>query len=169
MILLYVFPTEWNFSRILLRRFRYSESTICNPMTKELNILVTALFLSVLVVCSSFRVEKIKAKDGMHIQSFGAEILEADISRISDEEFDLVHDALLRHKLLIIRNQSNLTVEGQRAFTAKFGKLHVHLESSSHLPGYTDVNVVSNIRNQNGAYTGLFGAHVENLHSDLSW
>ena len=34
---------------------------------------------------------------------------------------------------------------------------------------YTDVNVVSNIKNENGSYIGLFGAHVENFHSDLSW
>lgn len=101
--------------------------------------------------------------------SFGAHILNVDVENISEDVFDLVHEKLLLHKVVVIRNQQNLTVEGQRRFTQRFGSLHVHLESSSHYPGYSDVNVVSNIKNENGAYIGLFGAHVENFHSDLSW
>lgn len=100
---------------------------------------------------------------------FSSEICGIDVESISDAEFNVVHDALLRHKVVIMRNQSLLSIEGQRQFTKRFGHLHVHLESSSHLPGYKDVNVVSNIKNENGAYIGLFGAHVENFHSDLSW
>lgn len=101
--------------------------------------------------------------------NFGAYIHQADVENISNSDFDILHEALLRHKVIIVRNQAGLTVEGQRRFTKRFGPLHVHLESSSHLPGYTDVNVVSNIKNENGSYIGLFGAHVENFHSDLSW
>lgn len=101
--------------------------------------------------------------------NFGAHILNVDVENISEDVFDLVHEKLLLHKVIVIRNQQNLTVEGQRRFTQRFGSLHVHLESSSHYPGYSDVNVVSNIKNENGAYIGLFGAHVENFHSDLSW
>ena len=99
----------------------------------------------------------------------GASIHGVDVETISEEDFDRVHDALLRYKVIIVKNQASLSVEGQRHFTQRFGPLHVHLESSSHLPGYTDVNVVSNIKNENGSYIGLFGAHVENFHSDLSW
>jgi alpha-ketoglutarate-dependent taurine dioxygenase len=101
--------------------------------------------------------------------NFGAHIFNVNVENISDGVFDLVHEKLLFHKVIIVRNQGNLTVEGQRRFTQRFGQLHVHLESSSHYPGYSDVNVVSNIKNENGAYIGLFGAHVENFHSDLSW
>jgi taurine dioxygenase len=101
---------------------------------------------------------------------FGAEILGLDLETIDDKSFDAVHDALLRYKVLVVRNQKDLSVEGQRNFTKRFGHLHVHLESSSHLPGYQDVNVVSNIKNSStGKYIGLYGAHVENFHSDLSW
>lgn len=101
--------------------------------------------------------------------NFGAYLHHADVENINNADFDVLHEALLRHKVIIVRNQAGLTVEGQRRFTKRFGPLHVHLESSSHLPGYTDVNVVSNIKNANGSYIGLFGAHVENFHSDLSW
>eukprot|EP01032_Pedospumella_encystans_P030497 gene30497-34424_t len=98
--------------------------------------------------------------------NFGAYIHNTDVENISNKDFDILHEALLRHKVIIVRNQAGLTVEGQRRFTKRFGPLHIHLESSSHLPGYTDVNVVSNIKNANGSYIGLFGAHVENFHSD---
>ena len=102
-------------------------------------------------------------------ESFGGEILGMDVETIDDALFALVKDALNNFKVVVIRNQSNLTVEGQREFTKKFGPLHVHLESASHLPGYTDVNVVSNIKDAHGSYIGLYGKHVENFHSDLSW
>jgi alpha-ketoglutarate-dependent taurine dioxygenase len=100
---------------------------------------------------------------------FGAHIKNIEVENITDDVFDLVHSVLLKYKVVIIPNQESLTIEGQRRFTQRFGKLHVHLESSSHYPGYSDVNVVSNIKNENGSYIGLFGAHVENFHSDLSW
>jgi alpha-ketoglutarate-dependent taurine dioxygenase len=102
-------------------------------------------------------------------QDFGAQITGVNVENLSDNDFDVIHNALLYHKVIIIRNQTELTVEGQRQLTKRFGHLHVHLESSSHLPGYQDVNVVSNIKDSNGAYIGLYGAHVENFHSDLSW
>ena len=102
-------------------------------------------------------------------KGFGASITGADLNTISDADFDIIHDALLRYRVIVVRNQQDMTVESQRSFTKRFGALHVHLESSSHLPGYKDVNVVSNIKNENGSYIGLYGAHVENLHSDLSW
>lgn len=99
----------------------------------------------------------------------GAEILGVDSEYISDTEFNFVHLALLQYKVVVLRNQTNLTVEGLRSFTQKFGPLHSHIESSSHLNGYTDVNVVSNIRNSTGSIVGLYGKHVESYHSDLSW
>ncbi len=101
--------------------------------------------------------------------SFGAEITGVSLETLTNKEFDSIHDALLRHKVLVIRNQQDLSVEGQRLFSKRLGRLHEHLESSSHLPGYRDVNVVSNIKNSNGSYIGLYGKHVENFHSDLSW
>jgi alpha-ketoglutarate-dependent taurine dioxygenase len=100
---------------------------------------------------------------------FVAEILNMDLENAGDEDFLFVETQLLRYKVVVVRNQPQLTVEGQRRFSQRFGSLHVHLESASHHQGYNDVNLVSNIKNENGAYIGLYGAHVENFHTDLSW
>jgi alpha-ketoglutarate-dependent taurine dioxygenase len=130
---------------------------------KFLILFVAAFWLQ----CLAFELRILSPNE--HSQ-FGAEILGLDVETIDDKSFDAVHDALLRYKVLVVRNQRDLSVEGQRKFTKRFGHLHVHLESSSHLPGYQDVNVVSNIKNSTtGKYIGLYGAHVENFHSDLSW
>lgn len=101
--------------------------------------------------------------------SFASEIIGMNLENISDENFDILHTVLLHSKVLIVRNQSLLSVEGQRSLTMRFGPLHEHLESSSHLPNYKDVNVVSNIVDEKGQHIGLFGKHVENFHTDLSW
>lgn len=108
--------------------------------------------------------------DLRQIHSFACEITGISIEdNVSNEDFDLIHEALLFCKVLVIRGQSNLSVEKQRVFSKRFGKLHVHLESASHYQGYEDVNCVSNIKNENGNYMGLYGRHVEEFHSDLSW
>ena len=82
------------------------------------------------------------------------------------EDKELISEALVQHKVLVIRDQKNMTVEDLREFTKFFGKLHVHLESSSHyrnkegLVSYEDVNVVSNIRNEQGMVIGLYGRQL---------
>jgi hypothetical protein len=105
----------------------------------------------------------------VHKDDFGGEVIGIDVEHLSDAEFDIIHNALLKYKVLAVRNQSSLSVEGQRRFTQRFGELQVHLESASHHPGYQDVNVVSNIKGDNGVPIGLYGKHVESFHSDLSW
>lgn len=78
--------------------------------------------------------------------------------------------SLLEHHVVVIRGAASVDAEELRRITRFFGELHVHLESSSHFPGYSDVNVVSNIRNnETGQINGLYGVHVESYHSDLSW
>jgi alpha-ketoglutarate-dependent taurine dioxygenase len=145
-----------------------------------LNLLVALLCL-LIDFCGAADAETVEVDvEGMNAQtriivrpvegeSFGGEILGMDVETINHADFNIVKNALNVFKVIAIRNQSALTVEGQRKFTERFGPLHVHLESASHLPGYTDVNVVSNIKDANGSYIGLYGKHVENFHSDLSW
>jgi len=102
--------------------------------------------------------------------TIGAEVLGIDLSaQLSDATHAALDSALVEHKLLVVRRQGNMTADSLRSFTLRWGALHVHLESASHLQGYTDVNVVSNIRNADGAVIGLYGKHVESYHSDLSW
>lgn len=100
---------------------------------------------------------------------FGAEVIGLDLETITDDTFQLVDHHLLANKILVFRNQSHLSIEGQRAFSRRFGPLQVHIESTSHLDGYADVNVISNEQRQDGAPQGLYGTHVETFHADLSW
>ena len=100
--------------------------------------------------------------------SFAAEVIGLNLETVNDKEFELVNYYLVQHKVLVFRDQSNLTVEGQRNFSLRFGPLQVHLESSSHLPGYPDVNVISNLKNNSGIPIGLYGEHVENFHTGFN-
>lgn len=100
---------------------------------------------------------------------FGCEVTGVNIGSLSAEEFDSLHRTLLQCRVVVVRDQKDLTVEDQRRFSQRFGTLHVHLESASHYDGYADVNLVSNIRNAQGNYIGLYGKHVESYHADLSW
>ena len=102
-------------------------------------------------------------------RSFGCEVSGVQVRALSAEELDQLHRAFLRCRVLVVRDQKGLTVEEQRRFSQRFGTLHVHLESASHYDGYPDVNLVSNIRNAQGNYVGLYGKHVELYHTDLSW
>lgn len=126
--------------------------------------------LSLLVVCLGlYLTDALQINPLRSGEEFAAEVFGVDLESINDEDFNQLHEALLRYKILVVRNQKDFSVEGQRSFTKRLGKLHVHLESSSHYPGFSDVNVVSNIKNGTGHYIGLYGKHVENFHSDLSW
>lgn len=101
--------------------------------------------------------------------NIAAEVIGLNLEYISDEEYDQVYYYLLKHRILVFRNQSHLSVEKQREFTQRFGYLQEHFEKTSHHPVYPDVNLISNIKNGTGGPIGLYGEHVENFHSDLSW
>jgi alpha-ketoglutarate-dependent taurine dioxygenase len=101
-------------------------------------------------------------------KNFVAEIKNFELETITDAQFEEVESLLLQYKVLVFRNQSLLSVPGQRSFSQRFGQLQVHIEKSSHHPEYEDVNVISHIK-ENGSYIGLYGAHVESYHTDLSW
>ncbi len=93
-----------------------------------------------------------------------------DLDLQSSAGLQALEASLVEHHVVIIRGAASVDVEELRRITRHFGELHVHLESSSHFPGYSDVNVVSNIRNnETGQINGLYGVHVESYHSDLSW
>lgn len=93
-----------------------------------------------------------------------------DLNLLSTSGLQALEASLHQHKVVIIKGAASIDVEELRRITRFFGELHVHLESSSHFPGYSDVNVVSNIRNnETGQINGLYGVHVESYHSDLSW
>lgn len=131
-------------------------------------VLVIALFCVWNELAQSFDASAITVNSVVNDQFVG-EIIGLDLETLDGDGFDFLNRALLNYKILVVRNQPHLTVEGQRAFSQQFGELHVHLESASHHKGFNDVNLVSNIKGEDGKYIGLYGAHVEKYHTDLSW
>ena len=58
--------------------------------------------------------------------NLGAEIQGVDLSQpLTPEVFKVVHDALVRHEVIVLRNQ-DITIDQQRAFGALFGDLSIH-------------------------------------------
>eukprot|EP01031_Cornospumella_fuschlensis_P040881 gene40881-49866_t len=93
--------------------------------------------------------------------SFAAEVVGLDLEHVTDAQFGLIEHYLSLHPVLVFRNQEKLSIEGEYFVT--------HVEATSHLAGYNDVNLISNLKRPDGQPTGLYGQHVESYHSDLSY
>lgn len=100
--------------------------------------------------------------------SFCAEILNYDLEYATYDDYLIINQYLLQYKILIFRNQSSLSIEKQRKFSLYFGQLQSHIETTSHHPMYNDVNIISNIKKDNGQPIGLY-VNVDNYHTDYSW
>jgi taurine dioxygenase len=97
----------------------------------------------------------------------GAEVLGLDLSApLSDEEFARIHRAHLDHHVLVFRDL-RITPRQQIDFSRRFGPLQIHVLHQFQLPGYPEVLIVSNIR-ENGKPIGLGDAGAY-WHSDLSY
>lgn len=76
----------------------------------------------------------------------GAEILGADLTQPDDDtQFGIIHQALLEHGVVAIRNQ-HITPAHHIAFSRKFGELIVHVLDDFQLPGHPEILLISNKR-----------------------
>ena len=74
--------------------------------------------------------------------SIGAEIFGVDLGgTIGNQQFDEIHDALLRHLVIFFRDQK-MTPEQHKDFGRRFGKLHLHPASPSVLAGHPEILVI---------------------------
>lgn len=106
----------------------------------------------------------------LNMNDLGVELRNIDVANLSDDDFEILHEALLRHKVVVVRNHAHLGVADLRRFAQRFGVLTSHIESSAHHPDFEDVNFVSNIvSDTTGLIAGIHGNHTETFHSDLSW
>jgi taurine dioxygenase len=97
----------------------------------------------------------------------GAEVLGLDLAQpIGNRDFLRVHDAHLKHHVLVFRDQ-NITPRQQVDFSRLFGKLQIHVLRNFQLEGHPEVLIISNII-ENGKPTGL-GDAGHFWHSDLSY
>lgn len=101
---------------------------------------------------------------------FGAHIFKIDAEDIANDIFDLVHAVLLKYKFVVIRDQKNLTIDGLRRFSQRLGALYDPLPGLSHYPGYSDVDVISNVEQDDSLLTGLLRDQNEHdFRSDFAW
>ncbi len=74
--------------------------------------------------------------------SIGAEIFGVDLGgTIGNQQFDEIHDALLRHLVIFFRDQK-MTPEQHKDFGRRFGKLHLHPASPSMLAEHPEILVI---------------------------
>jgi len=74
--------------------------------------------------------------------SIGAEIFGVDLGgAIGNQQFDEIHDALLRHLVIFFRDQK-MTPEQHKDFGRRFGKLHIHPASTSVLAEHPEILVI---------------------------
>jgi taurine dioxygenase len=95
----------------------------------------------------------------------GAEILGADLRRLSDEEFRAIKAAFLENHVIAIRDQTLLPGD-LVSFSRRFGPLEDQLNAKYTLPDYPDVLILSNDM-KDGKPIGLIDGG-DYWHSDSS-
>ena len=99
--------------------------------------------------------------------ALGAEI-GVDLSQpLDDRTFRAIEDAFHDNIVVFFRGQT-LTNEQHIAFSRRFGELEVHIVEKYLLPGYPEILLVSNIKNEAGEHIGLADAGFT-WHSDVSY
>ena len=96
----------------------------------------------------------------------GAEIIGVDVCDLDDAAFDDVHDAFLKHHVLVFRAQ-DLPPEKQINFAQRFGELDIHIQKDNKYSEHEAIQILSN-KKVNGKYVGSPSAG-EAWHSDLSY
>lgn len=97
----------------------------------------------------------------------GAEVIGLDLSRpLNETDYRRIHRAHLDHHVLVLRDQ-RISPAAQIAFSRRFGPLQIHVLRDFQLPGFPEVLIVSNIK-ENGRPIGLGDAGYF-WHSDLSY
>ena len=99
--------------------------------------------------------------------ALGAEVLGADLSHPDDDEqFALIHLALLDHNVVVVRDQK-ISPADHIAFSRRFGTLEHHVLQQFLLPGHPEILQLSN-KHVNGNPIGLQEAGRK-WHTDLSY
>jgi taurine dioxygenase len=89
----------------------------------------------------------------------GAEVGRVDLRRLSNRQYEEIHDALLEHQVLFFRDQP-LDMETHKAFGRHFGELHTH-PGAPGAPGHPEVMPV----HTDAKSTYIAG---ESRHTDVS-
>lgn len=101
----------------------------------------------------------------------GAEVQGVDLASASAAQIDAVKQAWYRHDVLVFRNQ-RLTDDDLLAFSRHFGELDPPPNQGAGRkspPGYPDIYVVSNVRDDKGEPIGALGDGEALWHTDMSY
>ena len=102
--------------------------------------------------------------------ALAAEVKGIDLARLTDEAFDFIHTAWLKHQTLLFRGQ-RLTDADLIAFSRRFGSLdHAPVQESGRrfVDGLPEIYVVSNVV-ENGVAIGSLGSGEAVWHTDMSY
>lgn len=101
----------------------------------------------------------------------GAEIEGLDLARVTRAEVDAIKQAWYRHDVLLFRRQ-RLTDDDLLSFSRHFGALDSPPNQGAGRkspPGYPEVYIVSNVRDQDGEPIGALGDGDAAWHTDMSY
>ena len=87
----------------------------------------------------------------------GAEVRGADLSRLDDATFRVLHDALVQYEVIVLRDQQRMTLDHQMAFGARFGPLSI-LPFSPNLESKPEVIVLDYSADHPAARTDIWHA-----------
>lgn len=99
--------------------------------------------------------------------NFGVEILDVDLSVLTDRNFELILDAYHTHGALLFRNQF-YTPDVQVALGRRFGVLGIPPRKQFNLPDFPEISVLGNLMNPDGTPAAFFNEMGEEWHSDSS-
>lgn len=71
----------------------------------------------------------------------GAELGGVDLATMTDELFEMIHDALMEHQVIFFRDQT-ITPEQHTAFGQRFGTLHIHPAAPKVFPDHPEIFVI---------------------------
>lgn len=101
-----------------------------------------------------------------HDRRMGTVVPDIDLAQLDDAGFALIGEALLRHSVVVLKNQS-LPPEAQVAFTERFGPLEISIHREFTLGNHPPLLVLSNVV-ENGKPIG-FANGGKQWHTDFSF
>ena len=103
---------------------------------------------------------------------FGAEILDLELHRITDAQFEQVYAAWLKYHVLLFRGQTSLTNQSFEDFSRRLGVLDPPPNQGAgrkNVPGFPMLYVVSNEKAADGEALGALGDGEATWHTDMSY
>ena len=97
----------------------------------------------------------------------GAEIA-CDLAQDLDDETFWEIQSAFHNNIVVVFRQQTLSNERHIEFSRRFGELEIHIVKKYLLPGYPEILLISNIRNEQGEHIGLADAGFT-WHSDTSY